>query len=109
MKTEIVAKKYGRNLVVVIDNEKRTRVINTDKDKQDEELIKSKITLFNKKNNDLLKEQILNLVDITKESRDKLVAEKKGIKKAIKKEVKKKEQKEIIKSNSKLFYYIIKV
>ena len=89
MKTEIVAKRYGRNLVVVIDGVKKTRVISTPEDKQDEELIKNKIQFFNKKNNALLKGEILRLVDVTVAEKEKVEARTKGIKKAIKKEIKK--------------------
>ena len=89
MKKEIVAKKYGRNLVVVIDGQKMTKVINTEDDKKVEESIKNKILLYNKKNNDSVKDQIIGLIDTTKQIKEKEVAEKKGIKKAIKKEVKK--------------------
>ena len=89
MKKQIVAKRYGKNLVVVIDGEKRTRVINTEKDKQDEEVIKTKITNYNKKNNQLLLEEIVYLVDVTKREREEKEAREKGTKKAIKKEVKK--------------------
>ena len=89
MKKQIVAKRYGKNLVVVIDGEKRTRVINTEKDKQDEEVIKTKIANYNKKNNQLLLEEIVYLVDTTKREREEKEAREKGAKKAIKKEVKK--------------------
>lgn len=89
MKKQIVAKRYGKNLVVVIDGEKRTRVINTEKDKQDEEVIKTKIANYNKKNNQLLLEEIIYLVDTTKREREEKEAREKGTKKAIKKEVKK--------------------
>lgn len=89
MKKQIVAKRYGKNLVVVIDGEKRTRVINTEKDKQDEEVIKTKIANYNKKNNQLLLEEIVYLVDVTKREREEKEAREKGTKKAIKKEVKK--------------------
>lgn len=89
MKKQIVAKRYGKNLVVVIDGEKRTRVINTEKDKQDEEVIKTKIANYNKKNNQLLLEEIVYLVDTTKREREEKEAREKGTKKAIKKEVKK--------------------
>jgi len=99
-KDEIVAKKYGRNLIVVIDGEKKTKVINTDKDKKDEESIKNKIALYNKKNNELIKESILSLIDGNKAKNDEVIAKKKGLKKAIKKETKKKDAKQIIKSNS---------
>lgn len=102
MKNAIVAKKYGRNLVVVIDGEKKTRVIVTDKDKKDEESIKNKITLYNKKNNDLIKQEILYLVDSNKSKNDEVKAKTKGLKKSIKKEVKNKEIKQIVKSNSSL-------
>jgi hypothetical protein len=109
-KDEIVAKKYGRNLIVVIDGKKITRVINTDKDKKDEVSIKNKILLYNKKNNTLLKEQIIALVDSTKASKDEEVAVKKGLKQAIKKETKtsSKKSKEIIKSSSDLINAIEK-
>lgn len=89
MKKQIVAKRYGKNLVVLIDGEKRTRVINTEKDKQDEEVIKTKIANYNKKNNQLLLEEIVYLVDTTKREREEKEAREKGAKKAIKKEVKK--------------------
>lgn len=104
MKTEIVAKKYGRNLVVVIDGTKRTRVIATEADKKDEEVIKDKITRFNKKNSDKLLNEIINLVDPSNKEKEIIEAKKKGIKKAIKKEVKKeaKQTKEKAKSTSEL-------
>lgn len=106
-KKEIVAKRYGKNLVVMIDGGKITRVIDTDKDKKDEVTIKTKIALYNKKNSKELKDQIIDLVDVKKKEKDKKLAEKKGVKKAIKKEAKtttknKKEAKEVVKSKSEL-------
>ena len=89
MKTEIVAKQYGRNLVVVINGVKKTRVINTPEDKKDAELIKNKVILFNKKNNNLLLEEINYLIDPTLKEKDTIKAKEKGIKKSIKKEIKK--------------------
>lgn len=89
MKKEIVAKRYGKNLVVVVDGEKRTRVITTPEDKKAEEVIKNKITLYNKKNSKTLLEEIMYLVDTTKREKEVEEAKKKGIKKSIKKEVKK--------------------
>jgi len=97
--SEIVAKKYGRNLVIVIDGVKKTKIINTDKDKKDEESIKNKILLYNKKNNKMLKEEILYLIDTNKAKNDEVEAKAKGLKKSIKKETKKLESKQIIKSN----------
>jgi hypothetical protein len=97
--SEIVAKKYGRNLVIVIDGVKKTKIINTDKDKKDEESIKNKILLYNKKNNKMLKEEILYLIDSNKAKNDEVEAKAKGLKKSIKKETKKLESKQIIKSN----------
>lgn len=105
MKTEIVAKRFGRNLVVVINGEKKTRVINTEKDKKDEELIKNKITLYNKKNNKLLLDDIMYLVDTAKREKEEVEAKTKGIKKAIKKTVKKetkKTEKQIVKTATQL-------
>lgn len=102
MKDGIIAKKYGRNLIVVIDGQKKTRVIITDNDKKDEQSIKNKILLYNKKNNKLIKEEILYLIDGNKAKNDNLNAEKKGLKKSIKKETKNKKVKEVIKSNSNL-------
>lgn len=106
MKNEIVAKKYGRNLIVVIDDVKKTKVITTDKDKKDEVSIKNKIALYNKKNNKLIKDEIIYLIDGNKAKNDELVAKKKGLKKAIKKEVKNKEVKKAIKSNADLIQEI---
>ncbi len=100
---KIVAKKYGRNLVVVIDSQKMTKVINTDDDKKIEESIKNKILLYNKKNNESIKEQIISLINSTKSVKEKEIAERKGIKKAIKTETKKeKVSKNTIKPISKL-------
>jgi len=106
-KKEIIAKRYGKNLVVMIDGTKITRVIDTDKDKKDEVSIKNKILLYNKKNSKELKDQIIALVDTKKKEKEKKVAEKKGLKKSIKKEAKattknKKEQKQVVKSKSEL-------
>lgn len=89
MANEIVAKRYGLNLVVMIEGRKITRVIKTDKDKEDEVLIKNKILLYNKRNNKNLLQEIINLVDTRKAEVEKQEAEKKGLKKAIKKETKK--------------------
>jgi hypothetical protein len=89
MKT-IVAKKYGRNLVIVIDDKKITKVINTEEDKKIEESVKNKILRYNKKNNEILKDEIIKLIDKTIVENENKIIEKKGIKKSIKKEIKSK-------------------
>lgn len=100
MKKEILAKRYGKNLVTLINGEKKTKVINTEQDKKDEEKIKNKILLYNKTNSKSLLDEILNLIDKTKVEKDKKIAKEKGVKKAIKKEQKK--VKKETKSNSDL-------
>jgi hypothetical protein len=89
MKT-IVAKKYGRNLVIVIDDKKITKVINTEEDKKIEESVKNKILRYNKKNNEILKDEIIKLIDKTIVENENKIIEKKGIKKSIKNEIKSK-------------------
>lgn len=80
---EIKAKQVGKNLIVVIDGQKFVKVIN---DKAEGDSIKNKITLYNKNESDMVKNQLLDIFDTV--SKEKAVA--KGKKKAVKKVVKEK-------------------
>ncbi len=85
-KETITAKQIGKNLIVVIDGKKHTKVCNT---KEEIEPIKNKILLFNKRNSASLKKEILSLVDKSIGEKDKKDAKTKGLKKSLKKVVKK--------------------
>jgi len=96
-KTQIVAKKIGKNLIVVIDNKKYTKVNPTESEITS---IQTKVLLYNKTKSESKKEELIRLVDKTVAEVEKKIAVKKGIAhvaKKEKKEVKKAEaiQKEI--------------
>ena len=78
---EIKAKQVGKNVIVIIDNQKFTKVCTA----EEATTLKNKILLFNKKNSKSLKEQILKLVDKSIKVKEEKEAKTKGIKKALKK------------------------
>lgn len=85
-KETITAKQIGKNLIVVIDGKKHTKVCNK---KEEIEPIKNKILLFNKRNSATLKKEILLLVDKTIVEKETKTAKAKGVKKSLKTEKKK--------------------
>lgn len=87
---KLTAKQVGKNIIVMINGEKKTKVT---KDKKEADSIKKKIELYNKNPNEARLNQIVDIFDKVKKEKEKKEAKKKGIKKAIKKE-KKGEKKE---------------
>lgn len=102
---EIKSKQVGKNLIVIIDGKKYTKV-----GKNTEELqpIKNKILLYNKKNSEALKKTIIKLVDKTVDEKEAKAAKKKGLKKGIKKEVKKSSKKKGKKTNTRTLVDTVK-
>ncbi len=83
---EIKCKQVGQNMIVVIDNEQYCKKMTETKDRDS---LKNKVLLYNKKQSETLKNQILKIISpkvIEKEIKE---TKKKGIEKGIKKETKK--------------------
>lgn len=87
----ISAKQIGKNLIVIIDGKKYTKIAPTTSEITS---IKTKILLYNKKNDPSKKEELLRLIDKTVVEKEKKAAVKAGVKAIVKKEAKN-ERKEV--------------
>lgn len=88
---EIKAQMVAKNLVCMIDGQKKVLKNPSDADVK---IISNKVKLYNKKNSDTLLEEIILLVDKTVAEDNTKVAKTKGLEKIIKKEGKAKGKKE---------------
>lgn len=83
---KIVAKQYGRNIVIFIKGIKYSKKTI---DNNEVKSISNKIELYNKKPSKAREDELINLLSPKKMEKEKKEAIKKGLKKSIKKETKK--------------------
>lgn len=83
--SNIFAKQVGKNLIVIIDGKKYTKIAPTQVELTS---IKTKILLFNKTKSTSKKEELMRLIDKTVAIKETKEAVRKGVKTSIKKEVK---------------------